>query len=352
MRLNKKKNKTIFVVLLFASWFTTGGKARLMSDIPLLSMPVWPSGKAGKWRDLSSNITSALLSLQKLWSVDTVFRLCPSQLWNIKMALITAHLNAGVILVVTVYDRYIIPPPHPQAFWFLWTSSTMFTYLPQCLESQGCHLIPLAACCQQVWVVVSYTVFCKPFNFFTLIIVFNLVSISQTEWLTMWESSSEMCVCMWQSLFHLRWPCVTDRMIKKSKNQPTLLGFHSSVKSVTIVTGKKTDAFHLRQEYFYQFWSVLPVQWTKVCILWVTFLLGFLSPLYFNGFPFPVVSVFVSGCPDIKKKSSYCGFRVFQVSLTRKKKGGSIYRGFSVVGFLDKTISFQLLWFQCFGFPW
>ena len=35
--------------------------------------PVWPSGKAGKQRDLGSNLSaSALLSLQKLWSVDIV----------------------------------------------------------------------------------------------------------------------------------------------------------------------------------------------------------------------------------------------------------------------------------------
>ena len=34
--------------------------------------PVWPSGKAGKQRDLGSNHALALLSLQKLWSVDTV----------------------------------------------------------------------------------------------------------------------------------------------------------------------------------------------------------------------------------------------------------------------------------------
>ena len=45
---------------------------------------------------------SALLSLQTLWSMDTVLRLCPSQLRNIKMALIAAHLNPEVIPVVTV----------------------------------------------------------------------------------------------------------------------------------------------------------------------------------------------------------------------------------------------------------
>ena len=49
-----------------------------------------------------AKIASALLSLQRLWSVDTVLWLCPSQLWNITMALIAAHLNAEVILVATV----------------------------------------------------------------------------------------------------------------------------------------------------------------------------------------------------------------------------------------------------------
>jgi len=34
--------------------------------------PVWPSGKAGKQRDLGSNPLRLLLCLQKLWSVDTV----------------------------------------------------------------------------------------------------------------------------------------------------------------------------------------------------------------------------------------------------------------------------------------
>ena len=66
---------------------------------PTFCEPVRPSGKAEEPRLESA---SALLSLQKLWSVDTVLWLCPSQLWNIKMALIAAHLNAQVILVVTV----------------------------------------------------------------------------------------------------------------------------------------------------------------------------------------------------------------------------------------------------------
>ena len=56
---------------------------------------------AGKQRNLGLN--PLLLSLQKLWSVDTVLWLCPSQLWNIKMTLIAAHLNAEVILEVTVW---------------------------------------------------------------------------------------------------------------------------------------------------------------------------------------------------------------------------------------------------------
>ena len=68
------------------------------------SEPVWPSGKALGWKVEGPQFesASALLSLQKLWSVNTVLLLCPSQLWNIKMALIAAHLNAEVILVVTV----------------------------------------------------------------------------------------------------------------------------------------------------------------------------------------------------------------------------------------------------------
>ena len=41
-------------------------------------------------------------SSKRLWFVDTVLCLCPSLPFNIKMALIAAHLNAGVILVVTV----------------------------------------------------------------------------------------------------------------------------------------------------------------------------------------------------------------------------------------------------------
>ena len=48
-----------------------------------------------------AKFASVLLSLQRLWSVDTVLWLCPSQLWNITMALIAAHRNAEVFQVVT-----------------------------------------------------------------------------------------------------------------------------------------------------------------------------------------------------------------------------------------------------------
>ena len=43
--------------------------------MPLLGVPVWPSGKALGWqaKGLRFESASALLSLQKLWSVDTVF---------------------------------------------------------------------------------------------------------------------------------------------------------------------------------------------------------------------------------------------------------------------------------------
>ena len=73
---------------------------KLCSSHNVCREPVWPSGKTLGWKqwDLGSKSASALLSLQKLWSVDTV-------LWmtrNIKMALIAAHLNAGVILVMSV----------------------------------------------------------------------------------------------------------------------------------------------------------------------------------------------------------------------------------------------------------
>ena len=46
--------------------------------------------------------SSAVLSLQKLWFMDTVLWLCPHNTRNIKMAHTTAHLNAESILVMTV----------------------------------------------------------------------------------------------------------------------------------------------------------------------------------------------------------------------------------------------------------
>ena len=52
---------------------------------------------------LVSRRTPALLSLQKGWFVDTVLLFHPSLLTvTLKMALIAAHLNAGIILVVAV----------------------------------------------------------------------------------------------------------------------------------------------------------------------------------------------------------------------------------------------------------
>ena len=57
---------------------------------------------AGKQRDLGSNPLrlSFLFKNCGLWTLSCDF--VPHNQWNIKIALITAHLNAGVILVVTV----------------------------------------------------------------------------------------------------------------------------------------------------------------------------------------------------------------------------------------------------------
>ena len=68
--------------------------------------PVWPSGKGVRLvskMDLGSNPASVLLSLQKgcgLWTLSCDF--VAQNYWNIKLALIAAHLNARVMLVVTV----------------------------------------------------------------------------------------------------------------------------------------------------------------------------------------------------------------------------------------------------------
>ena len=64
--------------------------------------PVWPTGKAGKQKDLGLNPLrlSFLFKRCGLWTLSCDF--VPHDYLNIKMALIAAHLNAGVILVVTV----------------------------------------------------------------------------------------------------------------------------------------------------------------------------------------------------------------------------------------------------------
>ena len=65
--------------------------------------PVWPGGKALGWEAEGTRFdtASALLSLQKgcgLWTLSCDF----VHHFLLKMALIAAHLNAEVILVVTV----------------------------------------------------------------------------------------------------------------------------------------------------------------------------------------------------------------------------------------------------------
>ena len=69
----------------------------------------------GKQRDLTLNLLRLSFHFKRcgLW---TVLWLCPSQLWNTKMALIAAHLNTGVILVATVlwyvYNLRLPLPPY------------------------------------------------------------------------------------------------------------------------------------------------------------------------------------------------------------------------------------------------
>ena len=71
-----------------------------------LSEPAWPGGK-GAWLisgRTQVRVTALVhLSLQKLWFMDTVSWLYPAQLMkDYKMPHMAAHLNAEIILVVTV----------------------------------------------------------------------------------------------------------------------------------------------------------------------------------------------------------------------------------------------------------
>ena len=78
--------------------------------------PVWPSGRAL----LVSRGTTVRIRFGSLFSSKVVvcghYGFVPHNYRNIKMALIAAHLNAEVILVVTV-QRYVynlpLPPPPP-----------------------------------------------------------------------------------------------------------------------------------------------------------------------------------------------------------------------------------------------
>ena len=67
--------------------------------------PVWPSGKAkaGKRKDLGSMPLRLSILFEKVVVCGhCLVTLSITSCWNIKMALIAAHLNAEVILVVTV----------------------------------------------------------------------------------------------------------------------------------------------------------------------------------------------------------------------------------------------------------
>ena len=60
--------------------------------------PVWPSGKA-LVRPVSGRTTvgyrfGSPFSSKRLWFVDSLVTLSITSYWNIKMALIAAHLNA------------------------------------------------------------------------------------------------------------------------------------------------------------------------------------------------------------------------------------------------------------------
>ena len=72
--------------------------------------PVWLRGtetdteRAGEQRDLGSNPLSALLSLQKLWSADTVLRLCRAQFSVIYLFSI---IDKVCIMRLLVYDMLV-----------------------------------------------------------------------------------------------------------------------------------------------------------------------------------------------------------------------------------------------------
>ena len=65
--------------------------------------PVWPSGKAGKPKDLGSiPLRLSFLFKKVVVCGHCLVTLSITSYSNIKMALIAAHLNAGIILVVAV----------------------------------------------------------------------------------------------------------------------------------------------------------------------------------------------------------------------------------------------------------
>ena len=121
---------------------------------------VWPVVRleAGKQRDLSLNPLRLSFFLKScgLWTLSCDF--IPHNWWNIKMALITAHLNAGVILVslmdsvdikyhVYLHTWYFFLTCWPSLchhwYWLLgtrWQCSVMF--LHSCQPLLGVNLSP------------------------------------------------------------------------------------------------------------------------------------------------------------------------------------------------------------------
>ena len=97
--------------ILRPAWLTQHGTLNLSASLNRCE-PVWPSGKAllrlsGKRKDClgrSIPLRGSPFSSKRLWFVDTVqvVTLSITSYWNINMALIAAHLNAEVILVMTV----------------------------------------------------------------------------------------------------------------------------------------------------------------------------------------------------------------------------------------------------------